>query len=695
MYKMATKMRSVHWLHIIISLAYVVAFGSLHAQWEGLLGPHGLQPAHLYVKRLSQHFGSSGLELLLRSGSFALSGDIFRVSTEGLCQALLVVGLGLSILQVVLISFTPLRKGSILISLNFALMWFMYHSLVVIGQTFLSFQWDLLLGEVGFLAVSSSLLPEFTPNKLSFRFLAFKLMFMSGLSKIQAQCPTWINLTALEFHFASQPLPTPLAWFAHQLPPTLLRFSVLMTLVIEIPLTLLLVLPFKRVRRIGSGLQILLQLVIAATGNYTFFNGLTAALMLAVWADDAEWSRKKETHPQGRGSKEEWWRSLPSSDSVQITTTFAYTILSMVWLLDRDRFLHFFSPDDPSISREWWDGSMLGYYKPYAELQKLVSPVLGMIMVLYIVQIGYYTLIGLYRLSVTRVFCSLFSLVMLSLSLITFQSFADVRTGLRLPKPVFDMYDKVSPLRPVSAYGLFRRMTGVAPESPVSLPGSRYEPQLVSRPELVLEGYDDKSESWREIDFKYKPGDPTRRPPWVAPHQPRLDWQMWFAALGNYQSNPWLVHLVWQLLHKESEAWTLVDKLSANNREIWKLGRNPPSKIRVVRYDLDFTRASTPWSRASHTATKNRIKLLDDDNNLWWHRLQKGLYLDALDLNNLSVVEFLRGTGTTAKPGRSHLEKLHEECLAVGQKENASSTLNRAVCACILVRKAALHFTAS
>ena len=176
--------------------------------------------------------------------------------------------------------------------------------------------------------------------------------------------------------------------------------------------------------------------------------------MLAVWADDAEWSRKKETHPQGRGSKEEWWRSLPSSDSVQIATTFAYTILSMVWLLDRDRFLHFFSPDDFSISREWWDGSMLGYYKPYAELQKLVSPVLGMITVLYIVQIGYYTLIGLYRLSVTRVFCSFLVGHVVAL-LITFQSFADVRTGLRLPKPVFDMYDKVVPCARFQPMGFF------------------------------------------------------------------------------------------------------------------------------------------------------------------------------------------------------------------------------------------------
>ena len=85
---------------------------------------------------------------------------------------------------------TPLNKGSVFVSLNFGLIWLMYHSLVVIGQTFLSFQWDLLLGEIGFLAISSSLLPEFLPNKLTHRFLGMKLMIMSGLTKIQAQCPS-------------------------------------------------------------------------------------------------------------------------------------------------------------------------------------------------------------------------------------------------------------------------------------------------------------------------------------------------------------------------------------------------------------------------------------------------------------------------------------------------------------------------
>ena len=86
-----------------------------------------------------------------------------------------------------------------------------------------------------------------------------------------------------------------------------------------------------------------------------------------------------------------------------------------------------------------------------------------------------------------------------------------------------------------NAYGLFRRMTGVGPNG------------QVARPEVILQTSVD-GERWTEVAFRHKPGDPTRAPTWVAPHQPRLDWQMWFAALGSYNANPWLIHFAHKLL---------------------------------------------------------------------------------------------------------------------------------------------------
>ncbi len=65
--------------------------------------------------------------------------------------------------------------------------------------------------------------------------------------------------------------------------------------------------------------------------------------------------------------------------------------------------------------------------------------------------------------------------------------------------------------------------------------------------------------SWLPYEFRYKPGEVHRPPPWVAPHQPRLDWQMWFAALGSYHHNPWLVHLCVKLLQGSPEVVDLLD----------------------------------------------------------------------------------------------------------------------------------------
>ena len=81
------------------------------------------------------------------------------------------------------------------------------------------------------------------------------------------------------------------------------------------------------------------------------------------------------------------------------------------------------------------------------------------------------------------------------------------------------------------SYGLFRRMTGVG-----------------GRPEVILEGSDNQNGPWKEYHFMYKPGNLSESPPSMWMHQARLDWQMWFAALGNYERNPWFISLLQRIL---------------------------------------------------------------------------------------------------------------------------------------------------
>jgi hypothetical protein len=145
----------------------------------------------------------------------------------------------------------------------------------------------------------------------------------------------------------------------------------------------------------------------------------------------------------------------------------------------------------------------------------------------------------------------------------------------------------VSPFEIVNTYGLFAVMT-------------------TTRPEILVEGSSDGT-TWAPYEFKYKPGDLTRSPVWVQPHQPRLDWQMWFAALGDYRSDPWVLRFLARLLEGQPEVLGL-------------LGHNPfpsapPHHVRASVYDYCFT---TPAER-KHTGR-------------WWKRELQRSYVPAVSL---------------------------------------------------------------
>ena len=68
------------------------------------------------------------------------------------------------------------------------------------------------------------------------------------------------------------------------------------------------------------------------------------------------------------------------------------------------------------------------------------------------------------------------------------------------------------------------------------------------RPEVIIQGSNNPGGPWKEYNFMYKPGNVSQSPPGLFGHQARLDWQMWFAALGNYQQNPWFISLLQRIL---------------------------------------------------------------------------------------------------------------------------------------------------
>jgi len=461
--------RMSRWLFLRgLALVYFLAFLILIPQISGLIGENGILPAHEYLQTIHSEFGGLSYRFF-PTLAWLNSSDAFLLAV---CWA----GCALSV--ALLLGFLPLPAAIGL--------YLLYLSIDTVGQAFLSFQWDALLLETGFAAILVARRPS-DIGRWVLRFLVFRLMLESGLVKILSGDAAWRSLTALNFHYETQPLPTPLAWYAHQLPRTFQKMSVAGVFFVELAVPFLFFLP-RRLRIIGAWVTILFQLLIAATGNYTFFNLLTIVLCVPLFDD---------------------------------------------------RHLRRFLPAGLGRSGELKNGR--------------VAIALGAVLI-FIGLLQLLTMVGLLR---------------------------------TVPEPGASVVEQAEIFHIVSRYGLFAVMT-------------------TSRPEIVIEGSND-GQDWKTYEFKFKPGDVTQPPRWTAPYQPRLDWQMWFAALSNYQSNPWFSQLMLRLLQGSPEVLGLL----ATNPFPGK----PPRFIRAVVYDYHFSDFATRRSTGA-----------------WWTRRELGAYFPAVSL---------------------------------------------------------------
>jgi len=265
----------------LLALTYAVAFGGLWWQVGGLLGPHGILPAGEFLEHIQGILGNAAYNAV---------PSLFWV-TGGTARALnLVCGAG-TILALAAFFHPRLLVGPLFLTFEI-----FYLSLVNVGQIFMGYQWDALLLEAGFLSIFLAPWSRHLrwPNFLSSSarwlliWLLFRLMFSSALVKWVSGDPAWRDLSALDYHFWTQPLPNPGGWVAGQLPDSILRCMTFGMFLIEGCAPWLLIGP-RNVRFLGAVLIALLQLMIAMTGNYGFFNLLTLALcVLAV--DDHSFS---------------------------------------------------------------------------------------------------------------------------------------------------------------------------------------------------------------------------------------------------------------------------------------------------------------------------------------------------------------------------------------------------------------------
>jgi len=254
---------------------YVAAFTSLAVQAQGLFGPRGVAAFDAFIRLLAEH-----------QQSHAAWPSLFRAVPTLAERPEVVAWIGAAFGAAMMIGVLP--------PLAALAPWVLYLSFVTIGAPFLSFQWDALLLESGFLAILVS--PwTFTlkrgrkkpaPEALRWClwFLVVRLMLLSSLVKLFSGSPPWRDGTALEFHWWTQPLPNPLSWWMAQSPLWLDRTLTFASLGAEAAPALLVF--FGRWGRFAAALLIvLIQIGITLTGNYGFFNLLTAVLALSLVDD--------------------------------------------------------------------------------------------------------------------------------------------------------------------------------------------------------------------------------------------------------------------------------------------------------------------------------------------------------------------------------------------------------------------------
>ena len=466
----------------LVGLCFLAAFLSLWIQVDGLIGSRGILPAGEFLENVRSQLGGARWSLFPTLAWLDGSDAFLHV----LCAGGTLAG------ALVLAGFLPVPALFVC--------WLFYLSLSVVGQEFLEFQWDLLLLETGFLAIW--LAPWKTvrfgrflggsriPRALLL-WLLFRLMFSSGLVKLSSGDPNWRNLTALTYHYWSQPLPPWTAWFMDKLPLSLQKFSCAFMFLVELGAPFFILAP-RRLRLIAAAAMAGLEVLIALTGNYAFFNLLTIALCFLL-VDDESFPARLRPSPEAR-------QRLP---------------------------------------RRGWP-------------RWILWPVAA---------------------------------ALLLMSLVHFFT-ATLRWRLPWPGPVIALVRAGIPYRSVGSYGLFMVMT-------------------TTRDEIIVEGSDD-GVTWKPYEFPWKPGDVQRRPAFVAPHQPRLDWQMWFAALGRCEDNPWFLSFERRLLEGSPPVLGLLAYNPFPNA--------PPRYLKTTTYSYRFT----------DTVTRRQT-------GAWWQRREAGPYCPPME----------------------------------------------------------------
>ncbi|HEX3717071.1 MAG TPA: lipase maturation factor family protein [Verrucomicrobiae bacterium] len=478
----------------LLGFVYAVAFFSAATQIVPLIGSHGLLPLDLFLSRVENALGSPF------AGFVRLPSLFWFAHSDGVLQGTAWVGFALSCLVVAGYANAIVMTG----------LWLLYMSFVHLGQDWYGYGWEIQLLETGFLGIFLCPLldgrpfPKRAPPMAViwlFRWLIFRIMLGSALIKLRGD-EVWRDLTALYYHFETQPIPGPLSRWFHFLPHWELKAGALFNYLAELIAPLFAFYPCIG-RRIAGVIMVAFQVSLILSGNLSFLNYLTIVPALAC-LDDGFWARLL---PREFGN----WAAKASASA---------------------------QPSRPMRVAAW-----------------IVVGIVGCLSVLPV-------------------------------------------ANLISPNQV--MNTSFDPLDLVNTYGAF---------------GSVGRERL----NVVFEGTDgeatDARAVWKAYPYRALPVELNRRPPQIAPYQPRLDWQMWFASMSGPNEYPWTLHLVWKLLHNDPGTLSL---FGGN-----PFPEKPPRYVRAVLYRYKFARPGNPEGN-------------------WWNREELGIWLPPFSAKDSRLLDILK-----------------------------------------------------
>ncbi len=530
------------WLFLrALALIYFSAFYSLLMQIKGLIGPQGILPAHEYLAAVAEQLGR------LR---FWFAPSLYWISSS---DAALVTVTWIGLIASVIAFFNLWPR------LTFFLCWICFLSFVAASSTFSSYQSDGMLLEAGFLALffaPPGLSPGWgaahPPPRASMWLLQwewFRIYFESGMVKLASGDPQWRNFTAMDQYYQNGPLPTWIGWYAEQLPHGFHAFTVGATLVLELGIVFLLFFP-RRVRIVCFFIVTPWEIAVILTANYAFLNYLVLALGILLLDDKflrpliPARFRPPEPEPEIEALRAE---DLPLSILAGGTDV---------------------PPADMGISRETSKPQTLGASSHRRSLPKTwesTSP--------------HQPLRKIWR----AIPLTLTAIVLMWIAYDTTVEMLAIPFG-RTPLPTLPI-SVLDPFRIANQYGLFAVMTR-----------GRYE--------IEFQGSND-GQNWIAYPFRNKPQALNEPPGIYAPYQPRFDWNLWFASLGDWRENDIVPLTEERLLENDSDVLALFRSNPFPNAS--------PRYVRAVLWQYWFT------SRAEKRQTGN-----------WWRREYLGLYAPEL-----------------------------------------------------------------